>query len=126
VNKSGRVPGWDLYDHDLAFIDASTLEVYYATGLMNICMALGVNPATGQVTVVGTDGTNEKRFEPNVNGTFVRVRSAQGAFRQARRKICDPRGPGRSRCATPGPRPSCPNGNTPCNAPGYHLEVTLA
>lgn len=75
-NPSGRVPGWDLYDHDLAFIDASSLEVYYATGLMNICMAVGINPATGQVMVVGTDGTNEKRFEPNVNGTFVRVRAA--------------------------------------------------
>lgn len=76
ANKSGRVEGWDLYDHDLAFIDADSLDTYYATGLMNICMAVGVNPATGRVLVVGTDGTNEKRFEPNVNGTFLRVRAA--------------------------------------------------
>ncbi len=76
VNKSGRVPGWDLYDYDLAYIDAATLEVYYATGLMNICMAVGMNPVTGQVLLVGTDGTNEKRFEPNVKGTFVRVQGA--------------------------------------------------
>ena len=55
------MPGWDLYDHDLAIIDAATLDVAYETGLMNICMAVGVNPATGRVLVVGTDGVNEKR-----------------------------------------------------------------
>lgn len=83
ANKSGRVEGWDLYDHDLAFIDADSLETYYATGLMNICMAVGVHPATGRVLVVGTDGTNEKRFEPNVNGTFLRVRAALVGDRSA-------------------------------------------
>ncbi|MBX3402837.1 MAG: hypothetical protein KF699_05410 [Phycisphaeraceae bacterium] len=76
ANKSGRVPGWDLYDHDLAIIDAATLGVTYQTGLMNICMAVGVNPATGRVLVVGTDGVNEKRFEPNLKGTFLRVLGA--------------------------------------------------
>lgn len=76
VNKSGRVPGWDLYDHDLAIIDASTLGVSYQTGLMNICMAVGVNPVNGRVLVVGTDGTNEKRFEPNLTGRFLRVLGA--------------------------------------------------
>ncbi|MBL9031873.1 MAG: beta-propeller fold lactonase family protein [Phycisphaerae bacterium] len=71
---SGRRVGWDMPDRDLAAIDASSLSVTYARGLMNICMAAGVNPATGQIAVVGTDGTNEVRFEPNVNGTFVRVK----------------------------------------------------
>lgn len=83
VNKSGRVPGWDLYDHDLAIIDAASLGVTYQRGLMNICMAVGVNPATGGVLVVGTDGTNEKRFEPNLKGTFLRVYGA----------LVDPAGP---------------------------------
>ena len=32
--------------------------------------------ATGMVTVVGTEATNEKRFEPNIKGTFVRVNMA--------------------------------------------------
>ncbi len=63
---SGRPVGWDLPDHDLAVINTSSLSVSYATGLMNICMSVGVNPATGQVTVIGTDATNEVRFEPNV------------------------------------------------------------
>ncbi|MFN7020083.1 MAG: hypothetical protein ACK4WH_01985 [Phycisphaerales bacterium] len=70
---SGRPVGWDLYDHDVAIINPSTLGVTYATGLMNICMSLAVNPATGRVTVVGTDATNHVRFEPNVNGRFLRV-----------------------------------------------------
>jgi YVTN family beta-propeller protein len=74
--KSGRKPGWDLPDRDVAVINASSLSVSYANRLMNICMGLGVNPATGDVTVVGTDGINEVRFEPNVNGTFVRVELA--------------------------------------------------
>ena len=38
---------------------------------MNICMTLGVNPVTGQVLVIGTDATNEKRFEPRVKGNIV-------------------------------------------------------
>jgi DNA-binding beta-propeller fold protein YncE len=70
---SGRVVGWDLADHDVAVIDVATLSVSYATHLMNICMALAVHPTSGEVTVVGTDGTNELRFEPIVKGKFLRV-----------------------------------------------------
>ncbi|MCC6320465.1 MAG: hypothetical protein IT438_03395 [Phycisphaerales bacterium] len=73
---SGRPAGWDLYDHDVAIISAASLGVTYADGLMNICMSLAVNPASGRVTVVGTDATNEVRFEPVVNGKFLRVELA--------------------------------------------------
>ena len=76
--KSGRIVGWDLVDNDVAVINAQTLTVTYATQMMNLCMALGVNPATGRVTLVGTEATNEIRFEPNVKGKFVRVR--MGSF----------------------------------------------
>jgi DNA-binding beta-propeller fold protein YncE len=70
---SGRPVGWDVVDNDVAIIDTSTRAITYATRLMNLCMAVGVNPATGRVTVVGTEATNEIRFEPNVKGKFVRV-----------------------------------------------------
>ncbi len=70
---SGRPVGWDMPDRDLAVIDTGTLGVTYATRLMNICMAVGVNPQTGAITVVGTDATNEVRFEPNLTGVFLRV-----------------------------------------------------
>jgi YVTN family beta-propeller protein len=73
---SGRPQGWDMPDRDLAVIDASGLSVGYARSLMNINMALGVNPATGTVGVVGIDGINEIRFEPNVKGRFMRVKLA--------------------------------------------------
>jgi DNA-binding beta-propeller fold protein YncE len=73
---SGRIPGWDLPDRDLAIIDTSTLQVTYAQRLMNICMAVGVNPVSGQIAVVGTDATNERRFEPVLNGVFLRVNLA--------------------------------------------------
>jgi YVTN family beta-propeller protein len=43
---------------------------------MNICMGIGVNPASGQISVIGTDATNEVRFEPNVAGRFVHVELA--------------------------------------------------
>jgi len=76
---SGRPVGWDLYDHDVAIIDAGSLAVTYATGCMNICMALAVNPASGDVTVVGTDATNEVRFEPVLTGRFLRVNMARVA-----------------------------------------------
>jgi len=68
---------WDLVDHDVAAIDASTLDVSYQGGLMNLDMALSVRP-DGQVTVVGTEASNVVRFEPNVNSTFVQV--VMGAF----------------------------------------------
>ncbi len=66
---------WDLHDHDVAIVDASTLAVGYETGLMNIVMGLEVR-SDGVVTVIGTEATNLTRFEPNVKGTFVRVLGA--------------------------------------------------
>ena len=77
AGHSGRSPGWDLTDNDLAVIDASTNAVTYARHLMNICMAVGVNPASGDVAVVGTEATNEIRYEPNVQGRFTRVEIAR-------------------------------------------------
>lgn len=82
---SGRLTGWDLPDRDLAIIDTASLDVSYATRLMNANMALAVHPS-GSVTVVGTDARNEVRFEPNVNGRFLRVLMA----------VVDPRRPSSS------------------------------
>ena len=73
---SGRIPGWDLPDRDLAVIDTATFGVSYATGLMNLCMDVSVIPASGRIAVIGTDGANERRFEPNLRGTFLRVNLA--------------------------------------------------
>ena len=72
ASLSGRPVNWDLADHDIAVIDTATLSVSYIRGLMNIGMAIGVNPADGRVTLVGTDAINEVRFEPLVRGIFVR------------------------------------------------------
>lgn len=71
---SGRIPGWELLDHDISVINTDTHEVSYVSGLMNIGMAIGFNNANNQVTLVGTDATNEIRFEPNLNGVFLRVK----------------------------------------------------
>ncbi len=71
-----RMVGWDMPDRDVAVIDAntpSTAGVTYRNRLGNILMAMAVNPATGEVNVVGTDATNEVRFEPVLNGRFLRV-----------------------------------------------------
>jgi len=72
AQKSGRPVGWELLDHDIAVLDANTLSVSYVDGLMNLNMALAVNPVTNHLSVVGTEAINELRFEPNVNGIFVR------------------------------------------------------
>jgi YVTN family beta-propeller protein len=69
-----RVNGWDMPDRDVAVLNASTLAITgYARSLMNTVMAIAVNPVSGALTAVGTDGTNEIRFEPNVKGKFTRV-----------------------------------------------------
>ena len=55
---------WNLNENDIASIQVSTLTVTgYAKNVLNINMALAVNPATGRVTPVGTYGPNEHRFE---------------------------------------------------------------
>ena len=74
--STGRPQGWDMPDHDLAVINAATFSVTHATGLMNLCMALDINPATGQIAIVGTDAINQIRFQPVLNGIFVRVEMA--------------------------------------------------
>ncbi len=66
---------WGLVDRDAAIIDANTLAVTYATGLMNADMAIAVRPG-GTVTIVGIDATNQVRFEPIVKGRFLRVNMA--------------------------------------------------
>jgi YVTN family beta-propeller protein len=71
--RSRRVVGWDMPDRDVAVIDTSTFSVSYIHGLMNICMDLAVNPASGKLAVIGTDALNERRFEPNLQSIFVRV-----------------------------------------------------
>jgi DNA-binding beta-propeller fold protein YncE len=75
-SRSNRPAGWTVVDNDLVVIDTATLAVSYVEGLMNICMALAVHPITGEVAVVGTDATNEVRFEPNLTGVFLRVQLA--------------------------------------------------
>jgi len=74
---SGRPVGWAMPDRDLAVIDTATLSVSYATRLMTLCMDVAVNPATGQITVIGTEARNEVRFEPILNGVFLRVNLAR-------------------------------------------------
>ncbi|MCH7527053.1 MAG: hypothetical protein IID39_06430, partial [Planctomycetes bacterium] len=75
-NLSRRPEGWDLLDRDVAIIDAETLEVRYATKMMNHVMAITVMPVTNLIVVVGTDATNEIRYEPVLNGRFLRVNVA--------------------------------------------------
>ncbi len=74
---TGRPVGWDLVDHDVAVIDTATMQIGYVKNLMNVCMAISVEPVTGHVVVVGTDATNEVRFEPIVDGHFLRVLFAE-------------------------------------------------
>ena len=70
---SGRVPGWDLLDRDIAVIDAATFEVSFIERLMNICMDLAVNPASGEIAMIGSDGLNHLRFEPVLQSIFSQV-----------------------------------------------------
>lgn len=76
ASLSQRQPGWDLADNDVASINANNLSVSYQKRLMNMVMALAVNPSSGQVTVVGTEARNEVRYEPNLNGNFIKVNKA--------------------------------------------------
>lgn len=73
AETTNRVPGWDLPDNDVAIIDTENLAVKYQKRLMTTQMAMAVNPLSGDVTVVGTEADNHVRFEPVLNGKFVKV-----------------------------------------------------
>jgi YVTN family beta-propeller protein len=85
-------------DHDVAVLEEGAAPSYFS-GLLNLCMAIGVNPEDGRVAVVGTDATNEVRFEPILRGRFLRVELAlvEGgslpesglAPRSARKRVLD-------------------------------------
>jgi hypothetical protein len=68
-----RAPGWDLIDRDIAVINTSTNAVSYQSGPLNMVLALAVNPATNTVTAVGIDATNQIRYQPMLDGTFIQV-----------------------------------------------------
>ncbi|MDZ7813044.1 MAG: hypothetical protein U5L74_07960 [Ideonella sp.] len=75
---SSRIVGWKLADNDVAIIGTANDSVIgYKSRLMNINMALDVNPVTGQVAVVGTDAINQVRYEPNLSGKFVQMKMAR-------------------------------------------------
>lgn len=74
---SNRVVHWDLPDRDVAILNVASGKVTYQTRLMNAVMAISVNPSNGQVYVVGTDATNSIRFQPVLNGKFLRVNLAR-------------------------------------------------
>ena len=73
---TGRVPGWDLADNDVAVITISNNSIRYVRNLMNICFDLSVHPQSGMIALVGTDAINEVRFEPNLQSIFVRTKLA--------------------------------------------------
>src|SRR5262249_50830971 len=64
---------WNLNENDIAEIQTSGLAVTYAKNVLNINMAIAVNPATGKVTPVGTYGPNEHRFEESARNN-LRIR----------------------------------------------------
>ncbi len=63
---------WNVHDHDVAIIQTSNNALIYANGMLTTVMAIGVRP-DGLVSIVGTEAMNELRFEPNVNGIFIRA-----------------------------------------------------
>lgn len=72
---------WDVIDDGLAILDASTLTVTPVHGLMTVPFAVGLRPG-GDAVVIGQEALNHIRYEPIVNGTFLRVEFAivpQGA-----------------------------------------------
>lgn len=68
-----RVNGWDLPDRDIVVFDIGTNTVNYHHHMGNMLMAMDVHPTNNEIFVVGTDGINEVRFEPVLNGKFLRV-----------------------------------------------------
>ena len=67
----------NLMDNDVAIINSNTLEVTYRRRLLNMVMAIGVNPSTQQVFAVGTEAANIIQGEPALKGKFITVNTAR-------------------------------------------------
>lgn len=76
-------------DNDVAIINANSLSVRYQRSLMNMVMAVAVNPGSGEVSVVGTQSLNHIAREPNLNGIFVQVHMANFAANGGASRIVD-------------------------------------
>lgn len=63
-------------DNDVAIINVNSLSVSYRRRLMNMVMAIAVQPDTQEVFVVGTEAFNDIPNEPALNGQFVKVHMA--------------------------------------------------
>lgn len=66
---------WNLAGNDMAVLNANTLALQYAKGLMTVPMAVAMMP-DGRVLTVGHELLNHVRFEPNLKSKFVRVQGA--------------------------------------------------
>ncbi|MEE2896719.1 MAG: hypothetical protein VX726_13385 [Planctomycetota bacterium] len=66
---------WDLHGHGVAVVDPTTLATTYHSDLLTTNMAAAARP-DGGVVVVGTEASNEVRFEPNLAGRFITVEGA--------------------------------------------------
>ena len=69
---------WDVHDHDIAVINASSNAVSYVNGLMTIVAGLGAAP-NGDLLAVGLDSRNELRFQQNIRSVFARCVGARVA-----------------------------------------------
>lgn len=66
---------WAMNQNDVAVIQVSNLSIVgYSKNLLNIDMAIAVNPSNGKITVVGSYGPNEHRFEVAARNQFARWR----------------------------------------------------
>lgn len=63
-------------DNDVAIINTGNLQVSYRRRLMNMVMAIGINPSTQRVFTVGTEAFNDIPNEPALNGKFIKVNMA--------------------------------------------------
>ena len=66
-----------IMDNDVAIIDSGSLQVTYRRRLLNMVMAIGVNPSTQEVHAVGTEALNTIAGEPALKGRFIKVNSAK-------------------------------------------------
>ena len=71
AHESGRIPGWNRRNDNLAIVDTDTLAVEYVSHLLDFPTAIAVSPTTDRILVTGMISHPYVRFEPNSRGNFV-------------------------------------------------------
>lgn len=87
--ESGRVPGWDLVDHDVLLAKTDNTDEWNGLG-GHLSTVMAIASSADRFALAGLQARNEIRFEPNLQGRFVEQKLVLGGAKCHGKQRCKP------------------------------------